>query len=134
MTCVWNALLMGIPKDLYRDGSNITQPLQLVEYLKKYNCETIHVKINKTFLSEKRIAENLEAISSFNSSSIYGGYFCAFEDPFLFLVSELFKLNIKHTINGHIAEYIYDDGVQSMKWIHLSSSSRHMNFIAFRNQ
>lgn len=133
MTCVWNALLMGIPKDSYQDGKHITQPLQLVEYLKKYNCKTIHVKINGCLLSDKRIAENLEAVSSFNSSSIYGGYFCAFEDPFLFLVCELFKLNIKHTINGHVAEYIYYDGVQSIKWIHLSSSSSHMNFIAFKN-
>jgi hypothetical protein len=133
MTCVWNALLLGIPKDLYRDGNNITQPLQLVEYLKKHNCQTNHVKINGCFLSDKRITENLEAISSFNSSSIYKGYLCAFEDPFLFLVSQLFKLNIKHSINGHIAEYIYHDGVQSMKWIHLSSSSSHMNFIMFRN-
>jgi hypothetical protein len=131
MTCVWNALLLGIPKDLY-GGENITQPIELVEYLKKHNCQTIHVKINGSLLSDKRMTENFEAISSFNSSSIYKGYLCAFEDPFLFLVCQIFKLNIRHIINGYVSEYIYNDGIQSKKWIHLSSSSGHMNFIMFK--
>lgn len=134
MTCFWNSLLAGIPKDFYGYGEHIIQPIHLVDYLKRRNCKTDHVKFNGCFLSEQRKQENLEAISCFQSGSIYGGYFCAFEEPFLFLVSEIFKINIKHIYNRHIAEYIYEEnGVKSNKCLHLQSSSSHMNLVCFKN-
>lgn len=133
MTCFWNSLIAGIPKDFYQSG-RIFQPIQLVEYLKSNNRKSEHVKFNGSFLSEQRKQENVEAISCFHSDSIYGGYFCAFEEPFLFLVSEIFKINIRHVYNGHVAEYIYEeDGVKSNRCIHLQSSRSHMNFVCFKN-
>lgn len=132
MTCFWNSLLSGIPKDLFLEHS-ISQPIHLVVYLKKYNLKTDHVKFNGVFLSEKRKDENFEAISSFQSNSIYGGYFCAFEEPFLFLVCELFKINIHHNYNGYIAHYIYD-GITPNKCIYLRSNTRHMQFICLKNE
>lgn len=128
MTCVWSALLSGIPRDVF--GSvRISQPKDLVEYLKNHNVRTDHVKFNGSVLSDKRKDENYEAIGYFDVRSIYGGYFCAFEDPFLFLVSEIFGINIRHVFNGHVAEY----EVGGDRWIHLRSSMSHMNFVCVKN-
>ena len=128
MTCVWNALLAGIPKELF--NSSIFQPIQLVEYLKQNNRRTDHIKFNGIVLSEKQKDENFEAVASFDTSSIYGGYYCSFEDPFLFLVAELFQINIRHTYNGYNAEYRYNDLEGSL--LYLQSSSSHMNFVVFK--
>jgi hypothetical protein len=138
MTCFWNSIISGLQRvkdlpcisqssirDLYH---RIHQPNQFVQYLKNNNIKSDHVKFNGQFLSQKRKDENFEAISSFDVNSIYHGYFCAFEEPFLFLVCELFKINIFHTYNGHNAHYIYD-GVNNNICIHLSSNSSHMNFV-----
>ena len=131
MTCVWNALLSGIPRNVIRQ-ENIRQPRDLVEYLKKHNVKTNQVKFNGSFLSEKRKEENFEAVAGFDSGSIYGGYFCSFEDPFLFLVAELFQINIHHLFNGHVADYeVGGNGVN--QWMHLRSSASHMNFVCVKN-
>jgi len=129
MTCVWTALLSGIPRDVF-GNVRISQPRELVEFLKNHNVKTDHVKFNGSELSEKRKEENYEAIKCFDLESIYGGYFCSFEDPFLFLVSELSKISIRHVFNGHVADYIYGN---ENRCIHLRSSASHMNFVCLRN-
>jgi hypothetical protein len=130
MTCFWNSLLHGIPKDSYDEGTMISRPIELVEYLKKRNCKTDHVRLNGVLLNEMRKSENMEAISCLDSNSIYHGYLCAFEEPFLFLVCELCKINIHHNYNGHIAHYIYE-GTQ--RCMYLQSNPGHMNFLYVRH-
>jgi hypothetical protein len=127
MTCVWNALLAGIPRDVFRNV-HISQPRDLVEFLKNHNLKTDRVKFNGSLLSEKRKEENFEAIKEFDVNSIYGGYFCSFEDPFLFLVCEIFGINIHHVFNGHVGDY----DVGGDRWIHLRSSASHMNFVCLK--
>jgi len=140
MTCFWNSILCGlnrvkdiscISQSLSRelfDNRLLQQPIQLVDYLKRHNIKTDHVRFNGEFLNQKRKDENFEAISVFDSSSIYRGYLCAFEEPFLFLICELFKINIRHNYNGHYGHYSYD-GIPSNRCIHLRSNMSHMNFI-----
>jgi len=123
MTCVWNALLAGLS-----GRENLRQPRELVEYLKNHNKKTDRVKFNGVLLSEKRKEENFEAIKEFDVNSIYGGYFCSFEDPFLFLVCEIFGINIHHVFNGHVADY----DIGGDRWMHLRSSASHMNFVCFK--
>jgi hypothetical protein len=125
MTCVWNAFIQGIPRHFYEDQGH-KSPMSFVLYLKERNRKTGDIKICGEYLSDKRKEENLEAVQCFDPNSIYHGYFCSTEDPFLFLISEIFQINIYHTFLGKMFDYIHPN--PKLK-LHIHSSRGHMSLV-----
>jgi hypothetical protein len=125
MTCFWDSLLHGIPRDFFEDRIQ-HHPTSLVMYLKARNRKTDQIKICGLLLSDQRKEENYEAIKAFDQNSIRNGYLCSAEDPFLFLVAEVFQINIYHTFLGKMFDYVHPN--PRLK-IHLSSRTGHMSFV-----
>tara|TARA_Y100000590_G_C14976129_1_gene734373 strand:+ start:58 stop:450 length:393 start_codon:yes stop_codon:yes gene_type:complete len=108
MTCFWDGLLAGLTKEDFttfhlKHKPNVKAFIQL---LQKSAVRTTHVVCNGTQPTEQQLTENLEAVREFNINTIHGGYDCSTFDPFLFLVAELFNLNITHTyLKKHVIQY-----------------------------
>jgi hypothetical protein len=146
MTCFWNALITGLPREIFQNDTQTIRslrtsicshhsPSSLVSFLQSNNKETLNVQIQNQYLSDQRKRENKEAVQIFDPHSIYGGYFCSAEDPFLFLVAELFQINIHHNFYGTLCIYTFinpQTKAPSCKTLSLHSSNGHMNFGGFR--
>jgi hypothetical protein len=143
MTCFWTALIAGLPSELFQLDTHIgassrprrMDPSSFVSYLQSHNKETPNVQINKKFLNKQRMEENFEAVRIYDKNSMYDGYWCAAEDPFIFFVSELFQINIHHNFCGHTFIYTFVDSeskVSASKTLYLRSSNGHMSFAGFR--
>jgi hypothetical protein len=137
MTCFWDALIAGLPVELFQLDTQIgassrprrMDPMTFVSFLQSKNKETPHVQINKEFLSKQRQEENFEAVRIYDKKTMYDGYWCAAEDPFLFFVAELFQINIHHNFCGHTFIYSYVNPlVAQSKTLYLHSSNGHMSF------
>jgi hypothetical protein len=120
MSCFWDSLIAG----LNNISCLFNTPIDLVKYLKENNRDTINVLINDK-LSVKRIEENKEAIENYSENKINDGYFCSSEDPFLFLTSELFELNIYFNFNGN--QINYKNSLAKYN-LYLVSSASHCSF------
>ena len=125
MTCFWDSLLRGIPRDFFEDRLQ-HHPASLAMYLKSRNRKTDTIKICGQLLNDQRKEENFEAIKNYDPNTVGLGYFCAAEDPFLFLISEVFQISIYHTFLGKMFDYVHPS--PRLK-LHLYSRTGHMSFI-----
>ena len=73
-------------------------------------------------LSKKQLQENYHHIIEFNPNTINSGYDCSICDPFLFLVSHLFQVDINHDYNGHLMRYRVPN---SFKLLNFRSNTGH---------
>jgi hypothetical protein len=99
MTCVWTALLAGLPADLF-PGARKPPPEMFVSMLQAANRPTVRVCVNGRHLSDRNIDENMEWVRNLDPRGVHGGYQCSTADPFLLLVCELFHVNIEHSFTG----------------------------------
>ena len=119
MTCFWD----GILKTLNNNDFNLVVPnmkkirnINFVVFLKNKNIKTNNVKWNGQNLTQKQLEENFEHIKVFNPNTIGGGYLCSTCEPFLFLVAELFKVNINHNYMGHVMQYRIDNARKTLNF------------------
>ena len=108
MTCFWDSILTALNNDDFRIiDPNIKKMnnKDFVIFLKNNNTKTINITWNGEKLTDKQLEENYQHIKDFNPSSIYNGYFCSTCEPFIFLVSYLFKVNINHNYRDNIMKY-----------------------------
>ncbi len=120
MTCFWDALLLGIPKDIRFNNQR-----EFVIYLQSHNIETVSISVNNAILTQKELEENIERVKNYDVNTINDGYLCSAFDPFLILVAELFKINIYHNFNGNMIEFIHNKPIYNL---YLNSSSSHCSF------
>lgn len=117
MTCVWDGLCTGL------NDINIKMSVhELANYVKLNNKETTKVKINGKTLTEQEINENVNWIKSI--SNINDGYWCSTSDPLFCLFCELFEVNLNHTYNKTLIQYIVD----SKTTIHVKSNNNHFTY------
>ena len=108
MTCFWDGLTQSLLRNqIIPNTSDIRNSRKFVNYLKEHNTKTINVKWNNEILTTKQLQENYDHIDELDSNKIGQGYLCSTCDPFLFLVSELFQVDIDHNYCGHIMKYTY---------------------------
>lgn len=109
MSCVWYGLIKKL-KLKYK-------PLTLYNFIKINNRKTLNVMCNGTFPTETQLIENYERIEKLNQNEVQNGYNCSTFDPLIFLISELYKVNIIHNYNGVIIryEYIENDNINKEK-------------------
>jgi len=129
MTCFWDAILRGLPLELFHSYKPDVN--NFIYFLKNNNKETLNVQILpfNIFLTKQRLEENIEWIKNLNILKINQGYNCSSVDPFLCLISELFKINIIHTFYGE--KIIYNNILQKNGTLYLNSQNGHCNFENF---
>ena len=95
-----------------------------VKILKSNLRKTKDIIWNGETLTNKQLEENYEHIKDFNVDSIYGGYLCSTCEPFLFLVCELFKMNINHNYCGQLMSYKVTNPIRTLNF---KSNSGHFS-------
>ncbi len=101
MTCFWKGTMDGLCK---KRVTRIT-PEKFITFLKKYNYKTYDVLWNGRKLSEQELKENQLRVHELKLNSIWNGYDCSSCDPFLLLISQVFKVHIEHDFNGTKIRY-----------------------------
>ena len=106
MTCFWDGILNRLTHEDFKQF-NIQKPKnkEFVLFLKSRNKQTRNVSWNDESLTKKQLEENFTHVKDFDVNTIKGGYFCSTFEPFLFLVSQLFQVNINHNYCGHMIQY-----------------------------
>merc|ERR1711871_1138093 len=97
------------------------------EDFKKMNTKTYNVIWSNKEITNQQKEENYEAINNLDIKNISSGYFCSTFDPFLFLISELFYLNIHHSYLGNNINY---KNINSIKNVYYSSDTGHFKYIS----
>jgi len=124
MSCFWDSLLQKLNNDNLQQ-KNIQNPLQLVEYLKNNNIDTMNVLWNNEQLSKKQKEENKEHIEEYDKNTISQGYLCSTCDPFILLLCELFEITIINNYNGNPITYKHNSTNHYI--IHITNNSSHMS-------
>ena len=99
MTCFWDSINNALRLNI--------NSRSIVSLLKNNNKKTVNVLWNGTPLTEQQMDENFERINTINIDGIGSGYDCSTFDPVLFLVSELYRVDIKHTFIDTTINYKY---------------------------
>jgi hypothetical protein len=134
MSCVWNGLLQAIKVDYATCEDNVlkTKILALTTYsllkLLQYNNKYTHdVKWCGNYLSPKQYIENHTHIKTLNESCIPNGYDCGTCEPLLFMVSDVFKVDILHMYNSNAMTYTYVGDQSRLKYV-FGSNNGHFWF------
>lgn len=106
MSCFWD----GLSSSLYSHNLIKNQPpaIQLAKFLKIHNMYTPNVKWQGERLSPQQMKENVDHISNYDTNQVGSGYLCSTCDPFLLLVSQLFRVNIEHQYLNTKIHYVYE--------------------------
>jgi hypothetical protein len=132
MTCVWDSIIAGIPRENFisaefsKNKKKQIKPDMFVQYLIQNNTKTENITINKEKIPEKIINENFEMVKDFKIKSIRNGYLCSTYDPFLALVCEVFVCSLFNNFNG---TYIKYEHVNPKFIIYISNDEGHMVYV-----
>lgn len=107
MSCFWDGIIAALEIADFKPLGMKSKPTpqELVMILQSNNVWTTSVLLNQESLPIRRLEENLQAIEGYDPSTIKNGYECSVEEPFLFLVSEFFRVSIKHKYLNTTNEY-----------------------------
>ena len=130
MSCFWDAILNKIKTQDFQkifNHSGKPNPETFAKMLIKDNVKTENVLWNSQIMKEKQLQENYEHIQEYDVSNVNQGYDCSTCDPFLFLICELFNINIQHIYLGNTFEYTHKKNVFNNNYtIKLQSDKGHM--------
>ena len=103
MTCFWD----GIVKELLKHKliRKYVSAAYMANFMKQHVIPTCDVTWNGEILTRQLLYENFKAIYELNVRKIGYGYFCSSCDPFLLLLSQLYKVHIDHNYNGTLIKY-----------------------------
>lgn len=109
MSCFWIGLLDLIDTQSINSVLGF-QPFKItpdifVTLLKSKNKLVYSVSCNGEYPSSQQQHEQLAAIESIESSNVENGYLCSAFDPVLFLISDLFNVDIDHNYLGVTISY-----------------------------
>lgn len=121
MTCFWKGILDCLNQN---DFHNRNKPniINFIHFLKKNNIKCSGILWQNQNLSEQFLSECKMAVKELDIGGINNGYLCSTCDPFLILVSKLFRINIRHNYCNHIINY---KNPNSNRWIRVRSNRGH---------
>ena len=130
MSCFWDSILNKVRIEDFQkifNHSGKPNPETFAKMLIKENVKTENVLWNSQIMKEKQLQENYEHIQEYDVSNVNQGYDCSTCDPFLFLICELFTINIQHIYLGNTIEYTHKKNVFNNNYtIKLQSDKGHM--------
>ena len=126
MSCFWDTLIKKINKN---DINNILKleninPKDFSNALKRENIKIENVTWKNENLTEKQIQENYDHIKDYDINTVNNGYLCSCCDPFLLLITELFKIKIIHDYNKN--KVLYENKKECKYSININSNNGHM--------
>lgn len=108
MSCVW----LGLAKKLKLKH----KPQALFSSIKERNVQTPNILCNGEKLTEQQMDENYERINNLKYVDVVDGYDCSTCDPLLFLVAQLYDINIVHNFGKIKILYTHNnDDIKSKK-------------------
>lgn len=116
MSCVWTALISALKVP------HLTPAAFLLD-LKARNKQTPSVLLNGVPLGPMLLEENMKSIAELSPNSITNGYDMSTCDPLLFLVCDLYDVNIVHTYNGVRLAYLHIDELENHRSTHFFASN-----------
>jgi len=125
MTCFWDGILSSLDNHDLKliDISEKPPILQFINTLKNKNTKTNHILWNNNQITSKQLIENFTHVKDFSTSNINNGYLCSTFEPFLFLIAQLFSIDIIHNYNGNIIKYTNIE--KSRKTVKYKSNTGH---------
>lgn len=120
MSCFWIGILNCLrlqTTDEYIKG--------IIKYLKTNNKKTINILWNNTPLTENNLDENYTSILQLNENDIHNGYLCSTFEPVLFLLCELFHINIVHNYRQTTITYTHLDKTVEYSTRNVKSDDHH---------
>ncbi len=129
MTCFWKGILNGLNKYIFSYNLKTQTPRDLIYILKKYATVTTNVTCNGEYPKHNQLKENLKSIHELDINKIYDGYQCSAFDPYLFLVSQLFIVNIEHNLNNTKIRYTYNHPKRQPETLYFRSTLTHFEVI-----
>ena len=114
MTCFWKGILylldvQEINVILGTKYQKQISPKQFVTALKKKNIKVNNIKHNDHILKTHEVDDNLDRINMIDPKYLSDGYLCSGFEPIFFLISHLFRYNIKHEYCGTLITYTNSD-------------------------
>ena len=124
MTCFWDGIIGTLEKHDFefigiKEKPNIRD---LIKILKEKNKKNINVKWQDIDLTNKFREESYLHIKDYDISKIGNGHLTSSCDPFLLLISEIFKIDIRHRYIDTVINYNVEN---ARKTIFFKSSSSH---------
>ena len=118
MTCFWDGILHNLTNEDFQRTFKINKPnnKNFVNLLKQNLKKTKDLTWNGEALTDNQLNENYEHIRDFNVNSIHNGYLCSTCDPFLFIVCELFNVDINHNYCGHMMKYRTKNPIKTLNF------------------
>lgn len=97
MSCFWDNILISLTEDDFKfiDYDKMNN-YNFVRFLKNMNEKVLEVTWDKENLTEQQINENFKHIEDYSVNNIEEGYLCSICDPFLILISYIFRVDIEH--------------------------------------
>jgi len=127
MTCFWDGIIIGLEDQKLESEKLI--PMKIVQKFKSLANIVPNVLWNNQMLREQELKENLERINNLDINSINNGYDCSCSDPFLFLLADIYKVDIKHNFNGYIMNYNYIGKDKKDKVLNFQSNRFHFWYV-----
>ena len=121
MSCFFDAIFGRLtPEWKKRVGGT---PARLPAFFAENNLDTPNVLCNGVTLSPKQRQENKAHILEMKNHNINSGYLTSFYEPYFYLCSELFDVDINFNYRGNKACFKKNDGVSRKYWSFTASSS-----------
>ena len=126
MSCFWDTLIQKLNKEDLNNILKITNhnPKTFSNALKNENIKTDNVLWNDSEITDKEKLENFDHIKEYDINTLKNGYLCSVCDPFLLLISYLFRIEIVHHYNGVLVKY--HNKIKTNYTITINSDKGHM--------
>lgn len=120
--CFWVGILNKLKKeDLKIEGlSSIDFQnksndgiIKFINLLKNNNVKTENVLWQNQLLTKKELDENYNHVKDFDTSKINNGYDCSSCDPFILLITQLFKFEIEHKYCSNTISYKFEKNTKN---------------------
>jgi len=125
MSCFWDELVQRL-KEIHAISPG-TDSHGLSILLKEKNVKTVGVKWQGYHISEQQMIENFNHVRNYDVNTIGNGYDCSTCDPFLLLVSEVFRVNIHHMYLNTPIYYTRACTCREFPTLRFASSSSHFS-------
>lgn len=128
MTCFWDGIINSLDTNDLNKIQIQTKPTVdlFIEKIKSHNRKTKNVLWNNTTISEQQLEENYNAVKDYDQTTKNEGYYCSTFDPIIFLVSEIFELNIEHKYLKNIINYTHENYIKTVNY---NSSRSHFTYV-----
>jgi len=110
MTCFWNGIIVALKQNMIKEHFGLNykpNAIDFVKMLKQKATIPYDVLWNDQEISEQELKDGFKKIVELDPNELRYGYLCSACDPYLMLISHMFKVNIVHKFLNTVINYKY---------------------------